>query len=99
MRTHFAGGHFIDIAPDPVLPRLDGAHQWMLGLMEVLSSVLVLGRVATSDVPALQAHAQMYPGVAGLYAILADVLVGFRELDLIQMSTCSAHNAAPIRQI
>jgi hypothetical protein len=54
--------------------------------MEMLRRVLVLRRIATAHVPALQTKPQMDPGIAGLDAILANVLVRFGELDLVNMS-------------
>jgi hypothetical protein len=45
----------------------------MLGPMEVLRRVLVLRRVAAADVAALEAQAQMHPGVAACQAFFTSV--------------------------
>ena len=63
----------------------------MLAVMEVFGGVLVLGRIAAADVPALHAHAQVNPGVAHLYALRADVGVGAGELDLIEVMAFRGH--------
>jgi hypothetical protein len=57
----------------------------MLDAMEMFGRVLILRRIATSDVPAGQAQAQMYPGIANLDAVFADVFVRGSDLYLIQM--------------
>jgi hypothetical protein len=61
----------------------------MLDAMEMFGGVFVLRRVATSDVPAGEAQAQMYPGIAHLHALFADAFIRARNLDLIQMLALS----------
>jgi hypothetical protein len=67
----------------------------MLGAVEMLSGVLVLGRVATADMTALKTQAKVNPGVARLDAVLADMRVGFGELYLIKMIASSGHDDTP----
>jgi hypothetical protein len=71
----------------------------MLGVVKVLSRVLVFRRITTANVAALQAHAQMHPGIPGFDAIFAHTLVGFRKLHPIEMSAFSGHTAAPVTRI
>lgn len=52
---NFARRYLIHIAPDPCLSRFDGTDERMLYFVEVFGSVLVLGRVTTAYVAALQA--------------------------------------------
>src|SRR5215469_9579396 len=59
----------------------------MMGGVKVLGGVLVLGAIATADMAAFQAHAQMHPAVSGFDAIFADVFLGGGDLDLVQMAT------------
>jgi hypothetical protein len=40
--TNLGRHKFIDITPDPLLARLNGAHQWMLGGMKMFGRVFVL---------------------------------------------------------
>ena len=84
-RLNVAGRNFVSVAPHPALARFDGADQRVFALMEVFGRVFVLRRIATSDFPADQAQAQVYPGVAYLYAFLTFVLAGIFEFDLVQV--------------
>jgi hypothetical protein len=63
----------------------------MLGFMEVLGGVLILGRIAAAHLAAYQAQSQMHPGVAYLQAFLASAFVGVFEFDLIEMFAGSSH--------
>jgi hypothetical protein len=56
--------HLVDIAPSPILTRLKRLHNRMLGPVKVLGRVLILRRVAATDVTARHAHPQMDPVVA-----------------------------------
>jgi hypothetical protein len=89
--VHFSRSELVDVTPNPFFARFRGAHEWMIGLLEVLRGVFVFGRIAAADVTALQTHAEMYPCVTRLYAVLADILIGASELDLIEMSAVIAH--------
>ena len=53
--------------------------------MEMLGGVLVLGRVATSDVPAAETKPEMDPSISHLHALFADVHIGFADFDLVEM--------------
>ena len=59
--------------------------------MKVLGGVLVLGRIAATNVTAFQAEPQMHPCVSGFDALFTDVFVCALEFDLIEMSAFS-HN-------
>ena len=80
----------IHVAPDPLFPGFNRAHEGMFALLKMLGSVLVLRRVTASDVPALQAHAEVDPPVADLDAVFTDMLVRIGELDLVRMGTFHA---------
>ena len=77
--------HFVDKAPAPVFAALDGLHNGMLSGVEVLGGVFVLGGVAATDVAALEAEAEVDPGVAGLEALLAAFGVGVNVADLVEV--------------
>jgi hypothetical protein len=62
---------FVDEAPAPVFAGFEGAHDGVLGAVEVLGGVLVFGGVAAADVAAFHAQAEMHPGVAHFQALLA----------------------------
>jgi hypothetical protein len=63
----------------------------MLGRSEMLGSVLILGTVATSDVPTAQTKTQVDPRVAGLQAFFAALGLGFDRMDLIGMRADISH--------
>jgi hypothetical protein len=91
LRRQFPSFDFIDVAPHPIFAGLNRTHERMLRMVEMLGCVLVFRRVATSRVATNQAHAKVNPGIAGFHAILADMLGGMREFDLIEMSAFSRH--------
>ena len=51
----------------------------MLGRVKVLSCVLVLRRIAATNVPALETQAQMHPCISCFDTIFADMLVGLGD--------------------
>ncbi len=51
----------VDIAPHPVLARLDRTHDRVLAAVKVFGRVLVARVIAAPDVAARQAHAQVHP--------------------------------------
>src|SRR5215216_3965117 len=73
----------IDVAPAPVLARLDRADDRMIRRTMVRRRVAPGGVVAAAYVPARLAHAQVHPAPAGDEAFLAarDVVRRIEELD------------------
>jgi hypothetical protein len=63
----------------------------MLRLMEVFCGVPIFRRIATADLPADEAHAEVDPFVACFRALFTDVLVGFSDFDLIEVGTWLCH--------
>jgi precorrin-6B methylase 1 len=63
----------------------------VLSFVEMFGGVLILGRVATAHMPTAEAQAQVYPGVSGLNALLANMLVGFSDFDLVQVGARFRH--------
>ena len=63
----------------------------MLGLVEVLCRVSVLGRVAASDMSVNQAQAQMHPRISGFRAFFADVFASLTDFNLIEVCTFLWH--------
>src|SRR5205807_5634417 len=61
----------VGVAPAPVLARLERVDQLVAARVVVGGRVPVRRVVAAADVAALQADAQVQPGVAGLQALLA----------------------------
>jgi len=65
----------------------------MLGLMKVFRGVLILGGVATTDVAAFEAEAQVNPAVAHLETFLAAFVAGSDFLDFFQVCAGLAHES------
>jgi hypothetical protein len=63
-----AGYHheLVDVAPDPVLPRLKGLNYRVLRGVEVLCGVAVRARIATTHMAADQTLPEVYPSVTRL---------------------------------
>jgi hypothetical protein len=59
--------------------------------VKVLGSVLVPGVVATTHMPAQQTEPEVYPGVAGLEALLASLLCRMPYFDLIEVRAGFGH--------
>jgi len=57
----------------------------MLGGVKVLRSVLIFGRIATTNMPAAQAQAQVHPPIAHLQTLFTAPGMRFHILDLIEM--------------
>jgi hypothetical protein len=91
----FAGLDLVHVTPDPAFSRLDGANQGMLRFVKMLSGVLVLGRVATTNVSASEAQTQVNPRIAGLGAVLTHMFIGFSYLDLIKVRAFFWHRYPP----
>ena len=83
----------VHIAPAPVLSRLEGLDDRVAACMEVFSRVLVRRGVATANVAACQAQAQMHPGSADSQAILAALGARGDRTDRLEMRIdhCSPH--------
>jgi hypothetical protein len=82
----------IDVAPHPVFTRLSRVNEGMMRGMEVFGRVLVLGRVAATDVSASEALPQVDPLIAGLDAILANA-AGLRDRpNLVEVYAAVRHS-------
>jgi hypothetical protein len=90
-RCQLPGFDLVHVAPHPGLARLDGANQGMLRVMKMLRRMLVFGRIATCDVAADQAQAQVDPPVAHFYAFFTDVRVRLANFNLIEVCTFRWH--------
>jgi hypothetical protein len=75
----------VDVAPAPAFSWFDGSHERMPGFVEVRRGMAIPGGIATANLAALQAHAQVDPGISGLETLLATL--GAR-LHLLHMIFC-----------
>ena len=65
--------HLVDVTPDPVLSRLEGLNDRMVGGVEMLGGMLVLRRVAAANMPTRQTEAQMHPAISGFQTVLTSI--------------------------
>src|SRR5918997_5146636 len=83
--------NFVHVAPAPVLAWLERLDYRVACGVEVPGCVLVLARIATSDVSAREALAQVDPRVAHLETLLAALRGrGYVFVDLIRVSALLA---------
>jgi hypothetical protein len=90
--------HLVHITPTPVLARLEGLHDRVLGLVKVLGGMFVLGRVTASYMTADQTFSQVDPGVAHLETLLAAFAAGFNLANFGYVRTgclCVWHASPP----
>jgi hypothetical protein len=83
--------HLIHVAPGPVFARFQRFYDRVLGCVKVFGGVLVLGRIATADVAATHAQAQVDPFVAHLQALFTAVSVRLDVVNLIEVGA-AVHN-------
>lgn len=76
----------VHIAPAPVLAGFNGPDHWMMQGMEVLSGVLIFGRIAATDMAAGETDSQMYPSVAGFHAIFTNMAGRLEITGLLEMT-------------
>ena len=86
-------GDLVDVAPFPMLTRLQGCDDRVMGLVEMLRRVLVLRRIAASDVTAGEAESKMDPGITCLQALLAPLAARYDLPDLVEMGAWTVRRA------
>lgn len=81
----------VDVAPDPLLTRLEGLNDRVVGSMEMLGGVLILRIVTATDMSTGETEAQVHPGITHFQAFLASI-GAWRDLSyLIEMATVLCH--------
>src|SRR5215469_15766215 len=83
--------YLVDIAPYPVLSRLERLNDGMAGGVEMLGSVLVLGRVAATHMPTGETESKMDPGITDLQTVFTSLGTGGDVMYLIKMRTTLRH--------
>jgi hypothetical protein len=87
---------FVNVAPAPVLMRLEASHDRMCRLMEMPRGVLARRFVAATDMSADEAKPQMHPPTARLEAFFAALRrAWFDGPDLIKVRTSRCHRRSP----
>lgn len=83
--------HLVDIAPAPVLPRLKGLDNRMIGRVEMPGRVLILRVVTAAHMSTGETEAQVDPGVTGFQTLLAAVCTRGDLSYLVKMCTVLCH--------
>ena len=79
--------HLIDVTPDPVLTRLEGLDNRVVGRMEMLGGVLILRIVTAPDMSTGETEAQVHPGISNFQTVLTSIGARCDFLYLIKMRT------------
>ena len=87
----------IDVAPGPILARLEGPHQRVTDEARVRRGVPIRGRIAATDVAAREAEAQVHPRGADAEAVLATLRRRPDPPDLIEVGAWRRAMARRIR--
>src|SRR4051812_44099240 len=77
--------HLIDIAPAPILARLERLDDGMVRRAIVLGRVFVLRAVTTTDMPARLTQTQVYPRIARAQTVFATFRTRRDRPDLFEM--------------
>jgi hypothetical protein len=90
---------FIDIAPAPILARLDRLHDRMLGPMKMFRRMLVLGGVTAAHMAANETHSEMDPGIAYFQTFLASISARMHLANFFYVhATVCSHPILLVRQ-
>src|ERR1700693_3930500 len=81
----------IDITPAPVLTRLEGLDNRVVGRVEMLGGVLVLRIVTATDMSTGETEAQVHPGISNFQTVLTSIGARCDFLYLIKMRTSLCH--------
>ncbi len=83
--------HLVDVTPTPVFSRLKRLDNWVVSRVEVFGGVLILGRIAATNMPAFEAEAQVYPRVPDSQTILTPIRTGCDWSYLVKMCALCSH--------
>src|SRR6266436_1558815 len=81
----------IDITPAPVLTRLEGLDNRVVGRVEMPGGVLVLRIVTAAHMSTGEAEAQVHPGISHFQTVLTSLGARCDVLYLIKMRTALCH--------
>jgi hypothetical protein len=81
----------IDITPAPVLTRLEGLDNRVVGRVEMLGGVLVLRIVTATDMSTGETEAQVHPGITHFQAFLAPIGARRDVTYLVEVVTLLCH--------
>jgi hypothetical protein len=85
--------NLVNIAPAPVLSGLKGLDNRVVGGMEMLGRVLILGGVTAAHMTTAETEAQVNPGITDFQTFLAAVGTRGDLSDLVEMCTVFCHQS------
>src|SRR5260370_34045 len=83
--------NLIDVTPDPILSRLEGLNDRMVGRVEMPGGVLVLRIVTAAYMSTRETEAQVYPGISDFQTVLTSIGARCDVLYLIKMRAALCH--------
>ena len=83
--------HLVDVAPAPIFSGFEGLDDGVFGLVKVPGGMLVLRRIAATNVSAGETQPQVDPAIAGLEAVFAAFGAGRDFVNLLHMATSLGH--------
>ena len=81
----------IDITPAPVLTRLPGLDNRVVGRVEMPGGVLILRIVTAADMSTGETEAQVHPGITHFQAVLAPIGARRDVTYLVEVATLLCH--------
>jgi len=87
--------NLVKVTPAPVLSRLKGLDNWVVGRMEMPGRVRILRGVTAAHMATGEAEAQVNPAVTGFQTFLAAVCTGGDLSYLVDMCTLFCHQSFP----
>ncbi len=81
----------IDITPAPVLTRLEGLDNRVVGRVEMPGGVLILRIVTATDMSTGETEAQVHPGITDFQAVLAPIGARRDVTYLVEVATLLCH--------
>jgi hypothetical protein len=87
--------YLVDVTPTPVLSRLEGLDNRVVGRVEMPGGVLIFRIVTATDMSAGETEAQVYPRIPNSQAILTPIGARRDVLYLIKMRTAFCHILFP----
>src|SRR5712692_3091380 len=83
--------HLVDVTPDPVLTRLEGLDNGVVGGVKMPGGVLILRRVTATNMSTRETEAQVHPGVTCFQTIFAPIGARRDFVYLVQVATLFCH--------
>src|SRR5690348_7594567 len=77
--------HLIDVTPDPILSRLEGLNDRMVGRVKMPGSMLILRIVTAAYMSTRETEAQVHPGISNFQTVLTSIGARCDVLYLIKM--------------